>query len=155
MVGNAVAQILQRVHKHVVLSAMYLKMQVRTLACTGVSAESDELIGCHGHLSGTEHYLARIVVLLLLHPSHPGAYARREVAQVSVDTCQPVGVTHIDSFAKTVHAHRHLIYISLCHGVDWFALHVLGLYVDAAVEMVWPELAEVSGKSHLVVYGRQ
>ena len=92
--------------------------------------------------------------LLVLHLLHIGGNIFPVAIKVTVDRSISVGVGHIDRFTVSVCLNLDPGHITAVDGKYMMTGGPLCLDINAGMEVVWPNLPEITGKVHGDLQGR-
>lgn len=121
-------------------------MEVRGEGAAGVATEGEgvSLTEREGPARGDVEGMGFLAVLFFEDPGREGAM---ELLEVGVDRGDAFGGTEVEGLAVAVWADLDAFDDAVGCGEDWEALAPLGFEVEAGVEVVGPELAEISCKN--------
>ena len=130
---------------------MELEVEVWARRMTGIATNGDEVTSMNRILIGRENYRQGIAHTRALQECFVLVGKAFEMA---INTGVAIGVSNIDSIAKTVHIDGDARDIAIGNRIDELALSVLGLHINTSMKMEWARLTKVAGKYNIVVYRR-
>ena len=127
-------------------------MEMRTLRCTGISAERNELSLAYGNFAGSEMYIAIVAMMCILPAFHSCLYLWSKAVKVYIEAGIAVGVCDDECFPEAIFAHDGTRDVSVGDGIDAEVYPTFGFYIYSAVEMVGSGLSKVPCKLYMYVH---
>ena len=148
-IGNEMSQTGQRVAHHPGAGVVEFQMQMRSRGIAGIAADGYQFARLDGKLPWGETHLQGVapsgaLKLLLIDIG--------KALQMTIHAGEPVGMGHIDSIAEAVLVDGNVADIAFGHRIDFLALLVARLDVDASMKVPGTRLTEIAGEHYLVVH---
>ena len=122
---------------------MDLKMEVWAQACSGITAQGDDLSLCYRIVGGTQCHIDIRCLMLVLPFSHQCLNGRGEPLEVGIHAGITLRMANIHRIAHSADIDGDPANIAVTNRIHRLAFHLLGLDVKTTMEMVGPGFSEI------------
>ena len=150
-VGNEMGQLEHRVAHDPSAGVVEFEMEMRARGIARIATDSYQVACTDGELAWGEAHIEGVAPSLALNLL---LIDIGKALQMTINTGQPIGMSHIDGIAKTVLIDRNMADIAVGNGKNLLAFLIARFDVDTAMEMPRARLTEVASQHDFVINGR-